>query len=320
MTSDALPAPTVPDLPIHELLALEAVSRLGSVLAAAEALHVTPSGISHRIASLSRRVGQPLLERRGRGVVLTAGALAYVAEVGPGLQALSDATAVLHAVEHRTVRLATAAAIGAAWLLPQLPDYLSAHAGTHVEIMTMATAAELTPGRWDLMIHYGQAPQRGHLRRPLFRERLQQVCAPSLLPAGRRVLSAQELAMRPILRLAQLDQHPLGAGARASTRGTAMQLVFDDALSMLEAAAAGAGVASTTVTAARPFLDSGRLVPATAETLEGEAYVLDLSEAGRLKPAARQLFDWLAARAADTAVTPRGPAAPARPGAANRRA
>lgn len=51
--------------------ALHAVATHGSVAAAAESLHVTPSGVSQQLAKLEREAGQPLLEPRGRGVRLT---------------------------------------------------------------------------------------------------------------------------------------------------------------------------------------------------------------------------------------------------------
>ncbi|MDP3538321.1 MAG: LysR family transcriptional regulator [Azonexus sp.] len=38
--------------PLHTLPAFEAAARLGSFLAAAEALHLTPSAISHRVRQL----------------------------------------------------------------------------------------------------------------------------------------------------------------------------------------------------------------------------------------------------------------------------
>lgn len=283
-------APTVPDLPIHELLALEAVARLGSVQAAAESLHVTPSGVSHRIASLARRIGAPLLRRQGRGVVLTDAAESCVAEVRPALLALADATEAQRAHEHGTVRIATAAAVGVAWLLPRLRALVAAPHALPVELISVATPAEIAPDRWDLMIHDGGTPQRGALRRPLFRDRLLQVCAPALLPRPGHWLTDAELARHPSLCLAQLDAGAWPAPARSAEH----RIVFDDALTMLEAAAAGAGVAVATLTAARPYLDSGRLVQASRETVDGRAYALDLSEAGQHKAAARRLFEGLA--------------------------
>jgi DNA-binding transcriptional LysR family regulator len=50
---------------LHEL------DRRGTIAATAEAMYLTPSAVSQQLASLSRDIGVPLLERRGRTVVLT---------------------------------------------------------------------------------------------------------------------------------------------------------------------------------------------------------------------------------------------------------
>lgn len=57
------------DLPA--LAALQAVDRHGSVVAAAEALGFTPSAVSQQVKRLERQTGVQLLERVGRGVLLT---------------------------------------------------------------------------------------------------------------------------------------------------------------------------------------------------------------------------------------------------------
>ncbi len=53
------------------LTALGAVDRHGSVVAAAQALGFTPSAVSQQVKRLERQTGVPLLERVGRGVMLT---------------------------------------------------------------------------------------------------------------------------------------------------------------------------------------------------------------------------------------------------------
>lgn len=58
-------------LDLSRLRALHAVSVHGSVSAAALALGYTPSAVSQAIAKLERETRTTLLERRGRGVVLT---------------------------------------------------------------------------------------------------------------------------------------------------------------------------------------------------------------------------------------------------------
>lgn len=53
------------------LVALRSVDLHGSVVAAADSLGYTPSGVSQQVKRLERQTGVPLLERVGRGVILT---------------------------------------------------------------------------------------------------------------------------------------------------------------------------------------------------------------------------------------------------------
>jgi DNA-binding transcriptional LysR family regulator len=58
-------------LSAHRLRLLAELHRRGSVSAVADALHFTPSAVSQQLALLERETGTPLVERVGRGVVLT---------------------------------------------------------------------------------------------------------------------------------------------------------------------------------------------------------------------------------------------------------
>jgi LysR family glycine cleavage system transcriptional activator len=282
------------DLPTHELLALDAVARRGSLQAAADELSLTPSAISHRLSSLEERLGQPLLRRRGRGVELTDQARLFVDSLGAGFSDLATATDALVAQEHRVVRIASAPAVAAAWLLPMLHPHAQRDDGVRYELVSVATSGEALPGEWDVLLHYGDEPRRGSRRHALFSDRLLWLCAPGVLPAGAVTLDPEQGATLPLLRLAQLDlpRSPARGAARSRT-----QVVFDDAIVMLEAAAAGAGITLATETAAAPFLRSGRLVQALPDTHPGEDYFLDLSESGQRKPHARHLYDWLVRQA-----------------------
>src|SRR3954469_9764002 len=62
------------------LRSLEAVQTHGSVVAAARALGFTPSAISQQIKRLERQSGVELLERVGRGVILSGPGRILVAE------------------------------------------------------------------------------------------------------------------------------------------------------------------------------------------------------------------------------------------------
>ncbi len=74
---------------LDALVSLRAVSAHGSVVAAADVLGYTPSAVSQQVKRLERQLGIHLLERVGRGVVLT----------GPGRRLVDDGARVLAEVE-----------------------------------------------------------------------------------------------------------------------------------------------------------------------------------------------------------------------------
>jgi DNA-binding transcriptional LysR family regulator len=65
---------------LQGLRALVAVARTGSVVGAADQLGYTPSAVSQQVKKLERDLDAPLLERRGRGVLLTERGRALAAE------------------------------------------------------------------------------------------------------------------------------------------------------------------------------------------------------------------------------------------------
>jgi DNA-binding transcriptional LysR family regulator len=82
------------DLPA--LASLRAVDTHGSVVAAAEALGFTPSAVSQQVKRLERQTGVPLLERVGRGVMLTRNGRHLVDEGSRLLTDLERVEAGLH--------------------------------------------------------------------------------------------------------------------------------------------------------------------------------------------------------------------------------
>ncbi len=82
------------DLPA--LASLRAVDTHGSVVAAADALGFTPSAVSQQVKRLERQTGVPLLERVGRGVMLTGHGRHLVDEGSRLLTDLEQVEAGLH--------------------------------------------------------------------------------------------------------------------------------------------------------------------------------------------------------------------------------
>ena len=85
---------------LRRLRALRELADRGTIAAAADALHLTPSAVSQQLAALEQEVGQALLAPNGRTVRLTPAAQAI----------LSHADAVFSELERMDATLAELAA------------------------------------------------------------------------------------------------------------------------------------------------------------------------------------------------------------------
>ncbi|MFF1821536.1 LysR family transcriptional regulator [Kribbella sp. NPDC058245] len=80
---------------LGRLRALYAVAQYGSVNRAAETLGYTPSAVSQQLAKLERETRTTLIERQGRGIVLTDAALQLAATAERILELVEDAELTL---------------------------------------------------------------------------------------------------------------------------------------------------------------------------------------------------------------------------------
>src|SRR4051812_28541634 len=67
---------------LRRLRALRELADRGTIAAAADALHLTPSAVSQQLAALEREVGQTLIEPHGRRVRLTPAAAVLLDHAG----------------------------------------------------------------------------------------------------------------------------------------------------------------------------------------------------------------------------------------------
>ncbi|GAB3717350.1 LysR family transcriptional regulator [Nocardiopsis nanhaiensis] len=124
-------------LSVDRLRVLHAIAAHGSLSAASQALHVTNSAVSQQLAKLEREVGQPLVERSGRGVRLTDAAELLVEHTSRILSLVHRAEADLEA--HRGdvtghLRLSATPTAVRGLLPTALPALREAHPGLRVEL------------------------------------------------------------------------------------------------------------------------------------------------------------------------------------------
>lgn len=276
--------------PLHTLPAFEAAARLGSFLAAAEALHLTPSAISHRIRQLEAHLGQALFERRHRAVVLTAAGRHYLAVVRDALLRLDEASGGLRAPRRERLRISAAPALGSKWLVGRVAAYQELHLDLEFTLATATGLAPLLNGEADLGLRYGEEEWPGLLAWKLFEERVFPVCSPAL---ASRLQTPADLDRVRLLRHPLLSWQRWFAAAGLAHPEPASGPFYDDALLMLEAAVAGHGVALMAATLAAGDLAAGRLLRPFAQDCPDRSFYIVAPPAVQEKPAIIEFIRWL---------------------------
>jgi len=182
------------------------VARTGSVAAAAERLHKTPSAVSQQIRRLTEALGVSLFERRGRGLVLTPAAERIIPEA-TRLFDQADAVFRLFSEVRQSaptlLRLAASDYLARPLVVPVLRDLSAAGVPMHFEISTVHSdeaLARVERGDVDLAIvsHVGERPSLSPRR--LLSQPFYWVMPPCKRTQVRRT---DRLAREPLLRLAQ---------------------------------------------------------------------------------------------------------------------
>ncbi|RWU84411.1 LysR family transcriptional regulator [Janibacter hoylei PVAS-1] len=154
------------ELSLRRLQMLRELHRRGTVTAAAQALHYSPSGVSQQLAQLEREVGVKLIERHGRRVQLTELGLLLSDHAEEILGSVERATAAIEQAQSGiTARLSVGVwASVASGLLPRALSSLAVeHPGIRVHTSELApeeTADAVRDGLLDLsfVIDYSGHP------------------------------------------------------------------------------------------------------------------------------------------------------------------
>ncbi|WP_190125541.1 LysR family transcriptional regulator [Streptomyces inusitatus] len=151
---------------IEQLEYIAAVTRLGSLRRAAEALHVSQPALSETVRNLERELGVDILDRRRSGARISAAGR----ELLPHIIGVLDAVDTLRRAaddQHRTTRMIRLGTVNAATvplLVPTVQAFRSAHPETQVEITGGQQAdihRELLEGSLDLgLVNYLQGDDK----------------------------------------------------------------------------------------------------------------------------------------------------------------
>ncbi|WP_344587095.1 LysR family transcriptional regulator [Actinomadura vinacea] len=201
---------------LRRLQVLRAVHQYGTVTAAAEVLHLTPSAVSHHLRELARELRVPLVEPRGRGIRLTSAAYVVVEHADALLARWEEAQAALEshrAGEAGLLRMCGFATAVVGLLAPAAARLRADRPGLTVQVSECGTA-----DGFDLLLatdadiavvdpnEDAPPPGDGRFDQHLLVEEPHDL----LVPAGHR------LAARPAVRLAEAADEPWIIPARGT--------------------------------------------------------------------------------------------------------
>jgi len=292
-----------PWLPLNALRAFDAVGAHLSFTAGAQALHVSQSALSRHVISLEDLLGKKLLERRPQHLVLTEEGAILLPVVRKCFDRLEQ---VLNAIKDgdrpgRTLRVHMPPSLLNHVALPILRDFRREFPDITIDVSS-AHVTGLPPTDLDVAIVYDRPNVDDRVTDLLWMVRVTPVCSPALAAANAGKPLAALVADNELLHV-KLEGEPRGllwatflrqCGVRADTdKG----LAFDTALSAVQYALSGGGVALADIDMFADEISAGRLVaPYDAVFEEGYGYYLKFHAEDLADPAISVFRTWLISR------------------------
>ncbi|WPO43958.1 LysR substrate-binding domain-containing protein [Tardiphaga sp. 42S5] len=228
---------------LETLRFFEMAGRHGSFTLAASKLHVTPGAVSQRIKTLEDTLGVRLFERVGHEMVLTAKGRSLFGRVSPALKEIAGGLdSILPGRQPDVLTIGLLPAFASRWLLPRLPTFDPSGRAAEIRLKAESALASFEGDDVDIALRFGAGTWPGLRSEKLFDEVLFPVASPGL-DIGAILERPPEIRNALLLRDEKLPwsiwfRH-IGVPTDHPVRG----MSFSDANLLLQAAAAGRGVA-----------------------------------------------------------------------------
>jgi DNA-binding transcriptional LysR family regulator len=247
---------------------LMAVVEARTIARAAEALGLSPSGVSRALSRLEQRVGARLLARTTRSLSLTDEGRRFYEQVGPHLAGIEEA-AIEAAGSAGKVRGRLRVNIDPFFsrivLSRHLAAFLVRYPDLAVELIMRDSVGDLVADGFDLALRFGEPPVGSFVARKLIETRVLTVAAPSYIKAHGKPRHPKELEERDCIDFYDAaNARPYDWELRRKKEVLPLRikarLLVSDAGTMLGACEAGAGIAQVLEIGCAEVLRSGRLV------------------------------------------------------------
>lgn len=233
--------------PFTAIEAFVQVARLGSIKAAAEQLSLSSPALSRRVQALERFVDYPLFERRHQALVLNAEGERLLDRISPALDMLTDAieNSTGGASEVMRLRLSVPPLFATQRLMPHIADLRSKFPQLHLDITTMVNGIPRLGEGIDAAIVLVRDVDPGLYTRKIDQGEIVAIGARSLIDKLGHPFEPRDIERMTILIHADLrDSFEAWREAVGFPELEPLTVdYFDSGQLMLDAAAAGLGIA-----------------------------------------------------------------------------
>lgn len=184
--SSGTSAGELPDLgTVRQIYELAEVARERSIRAAARSLKISENTLRRHIEALEQRLGETLIERSHRGVVLTE-AGHHIVSTGQQMQEAYHANYRLSNKRQRraasgTLRLGATDGLATYWLMPHLAQYQAQNPQLNVQLVCDLGVEERSYGASDISIRLSPTSDEAYVSSPLATLHLLPYAAPAYL-------------------------------------------------------------------------------------------------------------------------------------------
>lgn len=163
-------------LNLRNFQVFEAVARHKSIAPAATELGVTQSAVSHQLRNLAERMGENLIERRGRAIHLIEAGVRLAASLESAFDIIEQQVTSLEG-NRRVIRVGVYSSFATGWLIPRMAPFRVAYPDIDLRLIMLYDPHETSSRIADVFIT-SEPLEIGYSAKRLFGEQLVPVCAP----------------------------------------------------------------------------------------------------------------------------------------------
>lgn len=274
---------------------LAAIIDGGSFAKAAEALGLSPSGVSRALARLEARIGVRLLDRTTRSVTLTDEGRRLYGDIGPLLSGIEEAftqTAGTSVQVRGRLRVNVDPFFSRRILAPHIGRFLERYPDLSLDLIARDQLGDLVGDGFDIAVRFGAPPASSLVARKLLDTCAITIASPGYIKKHGRPTVPGDLAHHACIQVRSsqtgqpLDDWEFQRGTESLSVRTSGRLLVAEFGAMLSACLSGVGIARVKAIGIQDHIKEGRLVELLPDW-PGESFPLYALYPSRHLPAAK---------------------------------